>query len=62
MRVRDANDESNWSCSGGFDILSAEEVVVDGDVDWTPGVTFNSPKDGDLAYAGETFTLKVSRT
>lgn len=56
----DVNDESNSSCSGGFELLSAEDVTIDNDVDWTPGMTVTSPKEGDLAYAGETYTVLVS--
>lgn len=55
----DAHDENNWSCSGGFDLVSAEDVVIDEGADWTPGMTVTAPREGDLAYAGETYTVRV---
>lgn len=56
--VMDAHDENNWSCSGGFDLVSAEDVVIDEGADWTPGMTVTAPREGDLAYAGETYTVR----
>lgn len=61
VRVVDADDDTNWSCSGGFTLVAADDVVVDDeDADRQPGMTVMSPRDGDLAYAGNTYTVMVS--
>ena len=53
----DAADESNVDCSSVF-TLAASDDEPEGANDRRLIVT--SPEDGDLAYAGEEYTVEVS--
>ncbi|CAM9875861.1 unnamed protein product [Ectocarpus fasciculatus] len=55
--VTDADDPTNQSCSGGFTLTALEDIVVDSDADFVQGLTVTSPEAGDLAYAGEEYTV-----
>lgn len=57
VRVMDAADESNVDCSSVF-TLAASDDEPEGANDRRLIVT--SPEDGDLAYAGEEYTVEVS--
>ena len=57
--VKDVKDKSNWSCSDGFKILLDDSEMSEDKKDWTPGMTVTSPKEGDMAHAGETYTVLV---
>lgn len=57
VRVMDTNDESNADCSSEF-VLAASTAVDDGDS--TRHITVTSPEDGDMAYAGQEYTVEVS--
>lgn len=55
----DVNDEDNWSCSAAFELTEVEDVVIDEEADWQSGMTVVSPDEGDLAYAGQEYTVLV---
>lgn len=59
VRVTDVDDKSNWSCSASFKLVDLEDVAAGGEADWQAGVTIVSPEEGDMAYAGETYTVLV---
>ncbi len=54
VMVKDVADESNMSCSGAFTLLPAAPTTSSGG-----SMTVTSPTTGDLAMAGETYTVLV---
>lgn len=59
VRVMDISDESNMDCSDDFTLLASEEAPSVGDPDG-PHLYVTSPEEGDLAFAGEEYTVEVS--
>ena len=59
VRVMDVDDESSVDCSDDFYLLASEEAPVVGDMDG-PSLVVTSPEEGDMAYAGEEYTVEVS--
>lgn len=59
VRVMDTSDESNVDCSGEFTLVASEDADTDGPNERQLVVT--SPEDGDMAYAGEEYTVEVRR-
>lgn len=58
VRVADAADESNMDCSAEFTLVASES---DSDEDNTRHLYVTSPEEGDLAFAGEEYTVEVSQ-
>lgn len=61
VRVADVDDESLADCSDPFYLLPSDEAPQAGDADG-PSLQVTSPKDGDMAIAGEEYTVEVSIT
>lgn len=59
VRVMDIEDESNMDCSDDFILLASGEAPSVGDSDG-PRLEVTSPEAGDMAYAGEEYTVEVS--
>ncbi len=57
VRVMDVADESSMDCSDAFTLLASTEASTDAD-DYS--LTVTSPAAGDMAYAGEEYTVEVS--
>eukprot|EP00904_Undaria_pinnatifida_P003644 jgi/Undpi1/13280/HiC_scaffold_8.g02942.m1 len=57
VRVMDVDDESSVDCSDDFYLLASEEAPVVGDMDG-PSLVVTSPEEGDMAYAGEEYTVE----
>eukprot|EP00904_Undaria_pinnatifida_P002476 jgi/Undpi1/12229/HiC_scaffold_5.g01905.m1 len=55
VRVADAADESNMDCSAEFTLVASES---DSDEDNTRHLYVTSPEEGDLAFAGEEYTVE----
>lgn len=59
VRVADVSDESNADCSDPFYLLESEDVpnwmTKDG-----PFLYVTSPQEGDVAVAGDEYTVEVS--
>lgn len=58
VRVANAADENDYDCSEGFPLLASSEEPTVGDDDYFLEV--NSPSTGDVALAGEEYTIEVS--
>lgn len=56
--MKDVDDDSNYSCSGGFSLMPGDADYAK-PKDYMPGMVVTSPDTGDLAYAGETYTVLV---
>lgn len=59
VRVMDVDDETEVDCSDEFYLLASEDAPEVGDDD-EPTLVVTSPEDGDIAMAGETYTIMVS--
>ena len=59
VRVMDVDDESSMDCSDDFTLLASSAAPSVGDADG-PYLKVTSPETGDLAYAGEEYTVEVS--
>lgn len=58
VRVADVDEESNMDCSPPFYLLPSDEAPVAGDVDG-PYLKVTSPTNGDMAMAGDEYTVEV---
>lgn len=59
VRVMDVDDETEVDCSDEFYLMASEDAPEVGDDD-EPTLVVTSPEDGDVAMAGETYTILVS--
>ena len=59
VRVMDVADESNVDCSAEFILVASDEVPSVGD-EGGPHLDVTSPEEGDMAFAGEEYTVVVS--
>lgn len=60
VRVADVDDESSADCSDEFYLLASDEAPAAGEADG-PYLTVTAPAEGDMAYAGEEYTVEVSQ-
>lgn len=58
VRVVDVDDEEDGDCSAEFTLLASTEAPEVGDSDG-PYLEVTSPASGDMAYAGEVYTVEV---
>ena len=61
VRVMDIDDEEDADCSDEFYLLASDEAPAVGDSDG-PFLEVTSPSDGDVAVAGEEYTVEVRDT
>lgn len=59
VRVVDVDDEEDGDCSDEFYLLASDEAPMVGDSDG-PRLTVTSPGEGDMAVAGDEYTIEVS--
>lgn len=57
--VTNADDESDMGCSDAFTLVASTEAPDVGEMGYSLMVT--SPSMGDVAMAGEEYTVEVSR-
>lgn len=57
VMVTNAADESDSGCSDAFTLIASSEAPAAGDVGYSLDVT--SPATGDIATAGEEYTIEV---
>lgn len=55
----DVDDEEDGDCSDEFYLLASDEAPMVGDSDG-PSLTVTSPGKGDMAVAGDEYTVEVS--
>ena len=56
--MANAADEDDFGCSEGFELLPAADAPMVGDEGYFLDVT--SPSTGDVAMAGQEYTIEVS--
>lgn len=56
--MANANDEDDFGCSEPFELLPSDEMESVGETDYYLEVT--SPSTGDVAMAGEEYTIEVT--
>lgn len=57
VMVTDVSDESEMDCSDSFILIASEDAPEVGDTDG-PSLTVTSPSEGDVAMAGEEYTVE----
>lgn len=59
IRVADVDDESSVDCSDEFYLVASDEAPKAGDADG-PYLMVTTPAAGDMAYAGDEYTVEAS--
>lgn len=58
--VMNADDESDYGCSDAFSLIASTESPEVGEMGYS--LTVTSPSMGDIAMAGEEYTVEVSQS